>query len=598
MTFKSLPLNKQPLLILVICFIFGICFQERVSLGNSPVYGIAGGCLLILVLVLFSSYFLHKARSYLLGFLFFGVGIICHHFNTIDGSNKNIHSASNDIVLFKITKKLNSGSKYKKYEAVIQTREGYTNSLIYVPQHNKELDFNHYYRAKAYITQPKPPQYDFQFDYVKYLSRKGIYYQAFISDKIYSSKRNDLTLSEKISQKRVEVLQNIDRAKMSIKSKAFLKGIILADRTEIDPETVRDFNRSGLVHFLAISGTHIVVIFGIFYFLFVQLLPLKYRKYAVILSLVFIWLFAGFIGFGNSVLRSCIMLSMYFIYILLQRKPDLLHSLALSAFIILLSDTYQIFDIGFQLSFTAVLGIFWLNQPILKYFPKQDNYFKRLLFNTISISLSAQLATLPLVLLYFHQFSFISIIANFFIVPFSEIIIVFSFVLTAIIAIGMNISVINTIYDAMIHVLLDVIHWFADFDGLFFESIPMNQMEVLLLLVIIYLMRWIIIRSDFKNSMRFTMAVFIFFIVRFSFNIIECNKEEVLVQDFYKNKVLLVKNGNAVCFWIKDHTEKDKVLQYIIKPYIASRRIHSVEIKIFPEHVQKVVYHGKIYNIN
>lgn len=238
---------------------------------------------------------------------------------------------------------------------------------------------------------------------------------------------------------------------MSAKSKAFLKGIILADRTEIDPETVKDFNRSGLVHFLAISGTHIVVIFGIFYFLFVQLLPLKFRKYAVIVSLVFIWLFAGFIGFGSSVLRSCIMLSVYFIYILLQRKPDLLHALALSAFIILLSDTHQIFDIGFQLSFIAVLGIFWLNQPILKYFPKQDNYFKRLLFNTISISLSAQLATLPLVLLYFHQFSFISIIANFFIVPFSEIIIVFSFVLTAIIAVGMNISVINTIYDAMIH---------------------------------------------------------------------------------------------------------------------------------------------------
>jgi competence protein ComEC len=71
---------------------------------------------------------------------------------------------------------------------------------------------------------------------------------------------------------------------------------------------------------------------------------------------------------------------------------------------------------------------------ILKYFPKQDNYFKKLMFNTITISLSAQLATLPLVLYYFHQFSFISIIANFIIVPFSEVIIVFSFLMTILIA--------------------------------------------------------------------------------------------------------------------------------------------------------------------
>lgn len=597
MTFKTLSLSKQPLLILVICFILGICFQDRVSLYGTSVYAIVGGSLLIVASLLFSSYFLHTVRSYLLGFLFFGAGIIFHYFNMDDQSNKYIHPISSRVVFFKISKKLNSNSKYKKYEAVIQTGKECANSLVYVPQYNEELDFNHYYKSKAYIIQSKPSQHDFQFDYAKYLNRKGIHYQTYVSE-ISSIVRNDLTLSEKIAQKRVEVLQNIDKVQMSEKSRTFLKGLILADRTEIDPETVRDFSRSGLVHFLSISGTHIVVIFGVFYFLFVQLLPLKLRKYAVILSLIFIWLFAGFIGFGNSVLRSCIMLSVYFIYILLQRKPDLPHSLALSAFIILISDTYQVFDIGFQLSFIAVLGIFWLNQPILKYFPKQDNYFKRLMFNTISISLSAQLATLPLVLLYFHQFSGISIIANFFIVPFSEIIIVYSFVLTAIIAAGINISAINIIYDSIIHVLLEIIHWFADFNGLFFENIPMNGIETLVLFVIVYLMRFVMTRFDFKNSMRLIMVVFMFFIIRFTFNIIEDQKDEVLVSDFYKNKVLSVKKGGVVCFWVKGHSEKAKVLQYIIKPYIVSRRIHSVEIKISPDHAQKVVYHGKIYDIN
>lgn len=234
--------------------------------------------------------------------------------------------------------------------------------------------------------------------------------------------------------------------------------------------------------------------------------PLKFRKYTVIFSLVFIWLFAGFIGFGNSVLRSCMMLSIYFVSVLLQRKPDLLHSLSVSALVILVADTQQFYDVGFQLSFVAVLGIFWLNQPLLKYFPRQDHYLKKLMFNTITISLSAQLATLPLVLYYFHQFSFISIIANFIIVPFSEVIIVFSFLMTALVSIGFDFELISTLYDFIIQVLLKMIHWFAEADVLFFENIPMNLIEILSVSVVIYLLRPAILKFDFKNSVRLAMA--------------------------------------------------------------------------------------------
>lgn len=589
-------MSKQPLLILSICFILGIFFQDAFSLHGISVYIIAGSCILLLIPILFRSYFLHQIRPVLLGLLFIGVGIVFHSFN-ISHVDSQLKTPLNHDILFKISKKLNSTPKYKKYEAILQVEKENCLSVIYVPQKYKELDFKHYYKAKAFVTRPASPKYDFLFNYTKYLGRKGIYYQTYLSSEVSSTKRNDLKLAERLSQKRLEVLQSIDKTAMSLKSKTFLKGIILADRTEIDPDTVKDFNRSGLVHFLAISGTHIVVIFGIFYFLFVQFLPLKFRKYAVILSLVFIWLFAAFIGFGNSVLRSCIMLSVYFIYILLQRKPDLLHSLALSAFIILILDTHQLFDVGFQLSFLAVLGIFWLNQPILKYFPKQDNYFKRLIFNAFSISIAAQLTTLPLVLLYFHQFSFISIVANFFIVPFSELIIVLSFVMTFLIAVGIDIPFINAIYDTIIQVLLNMIHWFADFDLLFVENIPLNLVEVFALFVVIYFLRFAVIKFDFRNLQRVIMAVLLFLILRTGFNIVECQKDEVLIQEFYKDRVLLIKKGSSAYCWISEHSNKEKVKQYFINPYISSRRLKKIEIKSFPDSVQKVVYGGKIYNI-
>nr|WP_228451899.1 ComEC/Rec2 family competence protein [Chryseobacterium sp. G0186] len=502
-----------------------------------------------------------------------------------------------ETVIFKISQKLNSTEKYRKYEAKVQLKLKSFNSVVYIPKDSKELDFKHYYKTEAYITKPYSPPYDFQFDYARYLKRKGIEYQMFLSDVYISAERNDLSFTDEIRQYRLNILKKIDKTEMPARTKEFLKGIILADRTDMDADMVEDFNRSGLVHFLAISGTHIVVIFGIFNLLMVRFIPLRLRKYAIVFSLGFIWLFAAFIGFGNSVLRSCIMLSVYFIFVLLQRKPDLLHSLALSAFVILILDTQQLFDVGFQLSFMAVLGIFWLNQPLLKYFPRQDHYLKKLIFNTITISISAQLATLPLVLHYFHQFSLVSIIANFIIVPFSEVIIVFSFLMTVLISIGINFTLIDLVYDFIIQILLKDIHWFAEVEVLFIENIPMNPIEVLSALVIVYWLRPTILKFNFKNSMKLTMACLVFLMIKIGCNVFENQKEEMLLHPFNNGKIVSIKKGNKACFWISDRAEKDKVLRFIIMPYCSSRRINDFEIKIIPSAAEKIVFRGQVYNI-
>jgi len=588
-------LNKQPLFILAICFISGIFFQDYFCLDEDICFLIAGFAAVIVIFSFLTSYFFFKIRPYLLGFMFFSMGIFIHRQNTF--SSENISVPRNENIKFKISKKLNTNEKNKKYEAVIQAGHQQFNAVLYIPKEHGELDFIHYYRADAYLSEPKAPQYDFQFDYSKYLNRKDIGYQCYIPDEIFAAPKPDVNLREQFSQKRLNVLQNIDSTAMSSQSREFLKGIILADRTETDPQTVEDFNRSGLVHFLAISGTHIIVIFGLLHSLLVRIFPFTLRKYTIILSLIFIWLFAAFIGFGNSVVRSCIMLSGYFIYILLQRKPDLLHSLALSALIILMMDTRQIFDVGFQLSFLAVLGIFWLNQPILKYFPKQDHWFKKIIFNTISISISAQVFTLPLVLYYFHQFSLISIVANFIIVPFSELIIIFSFLMTGLIAFELDFMLINKAYDVVIHILLDAIHWFSGFQIPFFDNIAIHLMEVISLYWIIYLMRFAILKPNIKNSAKIIMAAFGFFILRIGLNFYEAQKAEVLFYDFKKYKVLSIKKRSKVCFWVDVHADQEKIIQFIVNPYCSSRRISGIEIRNFPDSAESVVYEGKMYNL-
>ncbi|AZA62283.1 ComEC/Rec2 family competence protein [Chryseobacterium indoltheticum] len=588
-------LNKQPLLIVVLCFILGIFFQDKFFLKQNSIIVILLFSAIIFGLFFLKSQILFKIRNFLLMVFFFGLGILFHFYSNSDTQKSNLKT--NETVVFKISKKLNSNLKFKKYEASIVVGNKVFDAIVNVEKAEKELDFNHYYKAKAYLVQPKSPEYDFQFDYSKYLKRKNIFYQCYINGEISSGERTDLSFSEKIKQKRLETLQKISNSEMSFRSREFLKGIILADRTEIDSETVQDFNRSGLVHFLAISGTHIVVIFGMFYFLMMRFSSVRLKKYAIVISLLFIWIFAVFIGFGNSVVRSCIMISVYFIYVLLQRKPDLLHSMALSAFIILMIDTQQIFDVGFQLSFIAVLGIYWLNQPILKYLPRQNNFFKKLIYNTISISVAAQLATLPLVLYYFHQFSLISIVANFIIVPFSELIIIFSLFMTALIGFNVDIGTINLIYDFIINILLKVIHWFADFDAVFFENIPLNLAEVFVLFGIIYFLKFMLDKINFRTVSNVILAVAVFFIVRVSFNIIENQEDEFLVHHYKKENIISMKKGNRVIFWMKSSDDKDKIQQYIINPYVSSRRIKNLEIKNFPASAKMVRFKGEIYEL-
>ena len=505
-------------------------------------------------------------------------------------------------ILFQLKKKLNSNDKNRRYEIVFwkdkDASNKHSDAVLLVPKAEKQLDFRYYYKAKAYINSVEHPKNDYQFDYAKYLSRKQIYFQAYLPEGFQTMERNDLSFTEKVSQKRLEVLQKIDKTNLSDKTREFLKGIILADRTEIDKQTVSDFSKTGLAHILAISGSHIAVIFGIFYFIFLKIFPAKYRKSAIILSLISIWLFAGFIGFGNSVVRSCIMLSVYFICVLLQRKPDFLHSMALAALIILALDTQQIFDVGFQLSFVAVFGIFWLNQPLLKYFPKPKNKLQNFMMNVITVSFAAQIVTLPLVLYYFHQFSLISILANLIIIPISEIIIVFSLLMTVFIGTELNFIFLNSVYDEIVLRVLDLIHWFSDIDLVFFKNIPMSLPEVGILFAAIYFLRFLILKFSLNNILNFAFVVLVFLTLRVGLNYYQFEKNEALIHYLFKNKAFSVKQKGKVYFWIPEKASRERFENFVINPYLTNRRASKGEIKTIPPNTKVIRYNRKVYRLD
>ncbi|OPB93454.1 ComEC/Rec2 family competence protein [Elizabethkingia ursingii] len=573
-------MKKQPVFCLFISFSIGIFTGDEFSADKNA----AGFVMLAVVVCTLISFCFKKGKAITFMLFFIFLGQLSHSFNT---SDKNLSDFKGRLAInFQIVKKLNSTEENRRYIIYVSAIGGKEKLIqpfyaVYSLKKDKNgLDFIHTYSGIYYINKIKPPQNDYQFSYQKYMLRNNVAYQIYSKEEPVARTKNAL-LEDEVKQIRLDVLQRIDNSALSTESRDFLKGIILADRTDMDAGVSADFTKTGLVHFLAISGTHMVIIFWLLMFVLKRSIPLKFKNIAVIISLILIWVFAVFIDYGSSVVRSCLMLTFYYVMVLLQRKPDLLHSMALSGLIILIADTQQLFDIGFQLSFLAVFGIYWLNRPILNCLPKARNSIHDFFLQIVSITLSAQLITLPLILYYFHQFSLVSVIVNLVVVPLSEIIIVFSLLMVFVLNFFGDIFVINFLYDQLIIHLLKLIHFFAQADFLFFEDIPMSLSEVVLLFVLLYLLRFLIKERRIRRVFQFGFVVCFFFLLRLGLNIHAFHKEEFLSHQYFNQKIFSVRKNAKVVFFFADNLDKNKIENYLVKPYVVSRRIKNYEIIYF-----------------
>lgn len=188
---------------------------------------------------------------------------------------------------------------------------------------------------------------------------------------------------------------------------AVAAALVLGDRDGLTKEIKSAYTDTGAVHVLAVSGLHVGIIFLILRFLLVSLLRLDRRKHGdilvAVLSIVCVWGFALISGLSASVQRAGIMFTILAIGGIGKLKSHVFNTLSLAAIGMLLIDPAQLFRVGFQLSFTAIIGIVAFADPInrLVYLPAK---WLRGGWSAMAASTGAQLGTLPLSLLYFKQF--------------------------------------------------------------------------------------------------------------------------------------------------------------------------------------------------
>ena len=219
-------MNKQPLLILLLSFIAGILLQEFLVLDRLFV------CLILifsgvsLISIFIKTVFFQKIKYYLLGFFFFSIGLFVHFQNSEQPKLPILKEK--ETIVFQLNKKLNSNEKNRKYYVEIlevsdlKQKENFPfKTVISIPKDVEALDFMHYYKAEVYIHQPEETKNDFQFDYKKYLARQDVYFQAYLPTDILKTEKNSILFEDKIKQKRLDILNQINHSSMSPRIQLF-----------------------------------------------------------------------------------------------------------------------------------------------------------------------------------------------------------------------------------------------------------------------------------------------------------------------------------------------------------------------------------------
>ncbi|MBW2264808.1 MAG: ComEC/Rec2 family competence protein, partial [Deltaproteobacteria bacterium] len=267
------------------------------------------------------------------------------------------------------------------------------------------------------------------FDYRQYMTFKKIWAMAYVSKeellvKLHTTKTG--RFQQIIDRARMAVSELIERAPPS-DSRGILKALVIGDRYEISPQNRELFSRIGISHLLAISGLHIGMVATLVFFAFRFLLARSQRillaawvpRGTALIAIVPVISYGFLAGMSPSTKRAVIMVTVFLLAIIFEREDDKTNTLALAALVILIITPTALFEISFQLSFTAVFCILYLlnNLALVSRLRSRPSTALKRLGLFMLVSAAAILGTLPITLYYFNQTSLIGVITNCIMVP-------------------------------------------------------------------------------------------------------------------------------------------------------------------------------------
>jgi len=263
------------------------------------------------------------------------------------------------------------------------------------------------------------------FDYAAYLKRQGVGAVCYVRSGSWRMTDTDLAFS---IQRQADIcrnyLLNIYR-EFHIEGDEFavLAALTLGYTDALQPDLRASYSATGAMHILSVSGMHVGVVYVVMAFLLSFLNKNQRQKVikTIFISL-FLWGYAFLSGLSPAVVRATLMFSFVAVATCFEQKSQIYNTIFMSAFFMLLYNPNFLFDVGFQLSYSAVLSIIFF-QPIIGKLYIANNKYSKAVWDLFSVSLAAQLGTMPFTLYYFQQFPNYFLLTNFVAIPLSTIVI-------------------------------------------------------------------------------------------------------------------------------------------------------------------------------
>lgn len=421
---------------------------------------------------------------------------------------------------------------------------------------------------------PITAQNPYQFDYKRYMKHQGIYWQGYPT--CYEIK-DAPSFSPFIKAKQLQghLAATLSHYPFSKETVGVLKALVLGVRSDITPELYQQYINAGAVHILAISGLHIGIITYLLT-LFISLVVPAHRKgMKIALLLVFLLSYAAITGFSASVLRAVVMFGGYSIAYLAESRRARYDSLLLSAFILLLCKPTFLFEVGFQLSYMAVLSIALFLPPGENY--RFENRFLNFFWDIIKVSIAAQIGVLPLSLYYFHQFAGLFLVTNVLILP----------LLGIILSVGIGVVLLSSIqllpywlivcYEKALSLMNHIIGYIASVEQLvirdvYFDTICLCLCYLAIVWAVIYLR---------ARKVKFVYFFFLtllslqtyFFYLKYESG----KKEQLIVFHQYKKTVIALQQGREAIFYLSDTLS---VPHTLIKNFCTQQQVSNLHYKV------------------
>lgn len=272
----------------------------------------------------------------------------------------------------------------------------------------------------------QPPSNPGEFDYKKYLAFRNIYHQHFLrKDDVVSVGNEPPSIAMKYAiDARLWAGGVLNKFVSGDREQGIASALVLGVTDGLDNELLGAYAATGTLHVLAVSGLHISILYLILVWLLRPLNKSVAGKWTLaFISLFVLWAYAFVTGLSPSVLRAVTMFSFVALAKSWNQRLNIYNTLAASAFFLLLFDPFMIVSVGFQLSYLAVLGIVYLHPKLYAWWEPESRLLDEV-WKVTSVSLAAQIATLPLGLLYFHQFPNYFLLSNLLVIPASSVVLI------------------------------------------------------------------------------------------------------------------------------------------------------------------------------